>query len=331
MATITGNAPRRRTPRLLRAALALCLLFPAPLCGFAAEAGARLAVVATIAQIAEPLRRIAGDRAEVSSLMGEGVDPHLYRPTRSDIARLARADAVFWNGLDLEVQLGEALERLAADRPVVALAGALPRDRLIPAGGAGFDPHVWMDPALWRAALRRAVGVLARLDPGGAPRFRANAEAYFRRVAAVEAYAARVLASVPERARLLVTAHDAFGYFGRRFGLEARGVQGISTESEAGLRRIEDLVAELVARAAPAVFVETSAPDRHLRALIEGAAARGHELRLGGRLFSDAMGRAGTYEGTYIGAIDHNATTIARALGGDAPARGHLGRLGRGG
>jgi manganese/zinc/iron transport system substrate-binding protein len=293
-----------------------------------AEASTRLTVVTTIAQIAEPLRAVVGDRASVESLMGEGVDPHLYRPTRSDMLRLTHADVIFWNGLHLEAQMEEALERLGKIKTVVSIADALAADRLLPWDGAAHDPHIWMDPSLWRAAITRAVKVLEKLDVEGAPIFRANAKAYFKRLEAMETYSSKSLDSIPAGARVLVTAHDAFGYFGRCFNLEVLGIQGISTESEAGLRKIEGMVNILVQRKVPAVFVETSVSDRNVQALIEGADARDHRVLLGGRLFSDAMGPAGTYEGTYIGMIDHNVTTITRALGGQAPERGLNGRLG---
>ncbi|MGE0253202.1 MAG: metal ABC transporter solute-binding protein, Zn/Mn family [Alphaproteobacteria bacterium] len=286
-----------------------------------------LAVVTTIAQIGEPLRAIAGDRAEVKSLLGEGVDPHLYRPTRSDVALLAGADVVFWSGLDLEAQMKDTLGRLGATRPVLAIAERLPPSRLLATPGAAHDPHVWMDPDLWRQALAVAVEALAGADPEGGEGYRARAQVYFARLGELDAYIRTVIASIPASARTVVTAHDAFNYFGARYGLDVIGIQGISTESEAGLAAVEGLVTLLVERRIPAVFVETSVPERHVRALIEGAAAKGHTVIVGGALFSDAMGAPGSWEGTYIGMLDHNATTLARALGGTAPAGGLAGRL----
>jgi manganese/zinc/iron transport system substrate-binding protein len=168
---------------------------------------------------------------------------------------------------------------------------------------------------------------LATVDPDGAEAYRANAAAYLQRLAELDAYAEQTLATVPADRRVLVTAHDAFNYFSRRYRFEVQGIQGISTESEAGLKRIEALVDLLVERKVPAVFVETTIPEQSVRALIAGAAARGHEVVVGGALFSDAMGRPGTYEGTYIGMIDHNVTVIARALGGRTPERGLNGQL----
>ncbi|MSO80250.1 MAG: manganese transporter [Alphaproteobacteria bacterium] len=286
-----------------------------------------LTVVTTIAQIGEPLRTIAGDRAEVKSLLGEGVDPHLYRPTRSDVAMLAAAEVVFWSGLNLEAQMKDTLGRLAATRPVVAIAERLPPSALLATPGAPHDPHVWMDPDLWRQALAAAVYTLVAADPAGGEGYRARAQAYFVRLTELDAYIRTVIASIPAGARTVVTAHDAFNYFGARYGLDVIGIQGISTEGEAGLAAVEGLVALLVERRIPAVFVETSVPERHVRALIEGAAARGHTVVIGGALYSDAMGAPGSWEGTYIGMLDHNATILARALGGTAPAGGLAGRL----
>ena len=189
------------------------------------------------------------------------------------------------------------------------------------------DPHLWMDPVLWAEASGSIAPALARLLPDHASMFEANLATLRSRLAALHEYGARVMASIPPRQRLLVTAHDAFGYFAARYGLEVDSIQGLSTESEANLARIEALVRALVDRRIPAVFSESSVPDRAVRALIEGAGARGLRVALGGTLFSDSMGKPGSYEGTYHGMLDHNFTTIARALGGDAPARGMLGRL----
>lgn len=192
-----------------------------------------------------------------------------------------------------------------------------------------YDPHVWMDPEAWSGTARVIGDRLADVDPDGAEAYRARADAYIAELAELTAYAERVLGTVPEGTRVLVTAHDAFNYFGRRFGFEVVGIQGISTESEAGVRDIEALVELIVSRGVKAVFVESTVSERNVRALITGAGARGHTVVVGGELFSDAMGAAGTYEGTYVGMIDHNVTAIARALGGEAPEGGMRGRLAR--
>lgn len=282
-------------------------------------------VVATTGMIADTAQTLGGEGATVRALMPPGSDPHAFRQTRSDLAALLGADLVLWNGLGLEAQMERLLTDLAARRPVVAVAEAIPADRLLEDEDYGRpDPHVWLDPALWSEA---SVAIAAALEEAGLPAAGAL-PAWQEELAALRDYADEVLATVPEESRILVTAHDAFRYWGRAHGWEVEGIQGISTESEAGIARIEELVSLLVERRIGAVFVESSVPDRNLRALIEGAAARGHEVVLGGTLLSDAMGPEGTYEGTYPGMIDHNATTIARALGGEAPERGRLGRLG---
>jgi manganese/zinc/iron transport system substrate-binding protein len=282
------------------------------------------AVVATTSMIGDAARRLTG--AEVPALLGPGMDPHSHRPTRGDILALARADLILWHGLHLEAQLIEVLGELAQKKTVVPVADALPKEllRTDPTYPDRPDPHVWMDPALWH----QVVAEIGRALTGAGYDVTATASAYATEIAALGDYSATVLNTVPAERRVLVTAHDAFGYFGRAYGWQVEGIQGISTDSEAGLVRIGDLVDLLVARNIPAVFVESSVSDRAIRALIEGAAAQGHEVVIGGELFSDAMGQEGSHEGTWIGMIDHNVTTITRALGGDAPQRGMLGKLG---
>ncbi len=295
-----------------------------------AAALGQISVVATTGMIADTARNVAGERAEVRGLMGPGVDPHLYKPTRSDIARLMRADLVLYNGLLLEGKMTDALIRAArAGRRVYAVTEELDESTLLEPEefDGAYDPHVWMDPALWARAVEVIRDALIEADPDGASVYRANAAAYLEELNELDAYATRTLASVPAGRRALVTAHDAFNYLGARSGFDVVGIQGISTESEAGVRDIERLVDLLVEREIPAVFIETTVSDRNVRALIEGAAAQGHRVTIGGSLFSDAMGAPGRYEGTYIGMIDHNVTTITRALGGEAPARGMRGRL----
>jgi manganese/zinc/iron transport system substrate-binding protein len=310
---------------LVAATLAACDARPA-----AAPAPGRITVVATTGMIADIARRIAGDRADVSSLMGEGVDPHLYKATRADMAALTRADVVFYNGLLLEGKMTDAIDRIAkSGRRVHAVSEGLPHeDLLAPPEFQGHpDPHIWMDPTLWARAAETIRDRLVAADPPGAETYRRNADACLADLRALHEYSQRIVATVPETSRALVTAHDAFNYFGRRYGFEVVGIQGISTESEAGVKDIERLVDLLVSRTIPAVFVETTVSERNINALIAGARARGHTVRVGGSLFSDAMGRPGAYEGTYLGMIDHNVTTIVRALGGQAPERGMSGKL----
>ncbi len=287
-------------------------------------------IVTTVGMIADIARAVAGDRAEVIGLLGSGVDPHLYKPTRSDVERLLAADVIFYNGLLLEGKMTDSLVRAAtAGKRVSAVTELLDEQYLLePAEFHGlYDPHVWMDPAAWARAVEVVRDKLTDFDPDSESVYRANAAAYTEQLAALESYAVGVLASVPPEQRVLVTAHDAFNYFGRRFGYEVVGIQGLSTESEAGVQDIERLVDMLVERDIGAVFVESTVSPRNINALVAGARAQGHTVVIGGKLFSDAMGDDGTYEGTYIGMIDHNATIIARALGGTAPERGMNGRL----
>lgn len=297
-----------------------------------AQQAAPLDVVASTGMIADAARRVGGDIVAVKPLMGSGVDPHSYRQTRSDIVAMTRSDLVLWHGLYLEAQMEGFLLKLARQHAVTAVGEAVPRELLIGHEDydGKFDPHVWMVPGLWVHVVRAVQAALADIAPDEADRFARNADTYLEEIARVGAYAEDVMATVPKPARVLLTAHDAFGYFGRAYGFEVVGIQGISTESETGLNRIRTLVDMLVRRDIRAVFVETSVSDRNVRALAEGAAARGHEMRIGGELYSDAMGEPGTYEGTYIGMIDHNVTTIAGALGGDVPTRGLDGKLSAG-
>lgn len=313
--------PLRPTRRSMLLGLAAAPWLP----GLARAQGA-LEVVATTGMIADTARVLGGEGVAVQALMGPGVDPHAYRQTRSAIAAMVGADLTLWHGLYLEAQMEEFLLDLGQRKPVAAVAESVPRDLLLGHDQYPdrFDPHVWMDPTLWSTVSAAIAEALAAQRPGLA----ADTLALWQEeLSALHAYSQEVLSSIPAESRILVTAHDAFKYFGRAYGFEVQGIQGISTESEAGVARIEELVTLLVERNVKAVFVESSVSDRGLRALVEGAAAQGREVAIGGQLFSDAMGADGTYEGTYLGMIDHNVTLIARALGGAAPDTGRLGRL----
>lgn len=318
--------------KVRRALIQMVVVLPALLLPVAAKAQGPLNVVATTGMIADAARQVGGDLVEVRALMGPGVDPHAYRQTRTDILAMANADLVLWHGLYLEAQMESFMETLERKGDVVAVAEELPRDLLLAHDDYEnrYDPHVWMDPDLWAKVVVRVRDALIAAKPEGEAAFSANAEQHLKDIGQLSAYARRVLASVPEDSRMLVTAHDAFNYFGRAYDFDVLGIQGISTQSEAGLNRISELVDILVDREVAAVFVESSVSDRNIRALVEGAAAKGGEVSVGGQLFSDAMGQNGTYEGTYLGMIDHNVTTIARALGGKAPERGMLGQLAAG-
>lgn len=286
-------------------------------------------VVATTGMVGDLVGAVAGDHANVTTLIQAGVDPHLYRPTRNDVTQLLGADVIFYNGLLLEGKMTDTFVRVARRRPVYAVTELVEKSALIqPEGAEGhFDPHVWMDVRAWMKATDAVANALAEFDPPQAATYRKNAAEFRARLARLDAYVREITKTIPKAQRLLITAHDAFGYFGKAYDIEVQGVQGLSTESEAGLKRINELVALIADRKVPAVFVETSVADKNVKALIEGARSKGHTVRIGGALFSDAMGPANSYEGTYIGMLDHNATTITRALGGKAPAGGMQGKL----
>lgn len=294
-----------------------------------AASAAPLKAVVTVGMVADVVRAVGGDDVDVTTLMGSGVDPHSYRQTRSDVSLLSRADVIFASGLHLEAQLDELLHKLGTRKQVVMVADRLDKASLIEAEGFSgrYDPHVWMDPSLWADTINIVRDALIKAAPEKENDFIKNANSYEMIIRDLNSKVEATLKSVPAEKRVLITAHDAFGYFGRAFDVDVIGIQGLSTESEAGLQRIETMVSLLVERNINAVFVESSVSKQNVKALIEGAQARGHHVSIGGTLFSDAMGKEGTFEGTYIGMIDHNATTIARGLEGNALAKGVTGQL----
>ncbi len=286
-------------------------------------------IVATVGMVADLVRELVADEAEVVQLMGSGVDPHLYQATRDDVRRLMSADLIVVVGLHLEGRLQDTFERLEQSRTVFYVSESVPAEQLlVEEGSAGVpDPHLWMDISLWASCLPELERALGQLLPEAVVRIAERREKLEKSLRALHEYGLDSVATIPEDRRVLITSHDAFRYFGRAYGLEVLGIQGISTDSEAGLHRMNELVDLLVERGISAVFVESSVPRRSIEALIEGAAARGATVRIGGELFSDAMGPAGTVTGTYRGMLDHNLTTTVRALGGDVSATGHTGQL----
>ena len=282
----------------------------------AAEATGPITVVTTTGMIADLARRLGGEHVEVVSLMGEGVDPHLYQPNRDDVIRMMDADLILYNGLMLEGNLDDALKASAPTTAVVAIAESIPENRLrYPEYADGHpDPHVWLDPALWALCSDPVAEQLAEMRPLQAESIRANQAAFVEECRTLSALCRDSIAGIPPERRLLITSHDAFQYFGEATGLEVRGIQGISTESEAGLTDIEGLVELIVTRRIPAVFIESSVPPRSIEALVEGARARGMDVRIGGELFGDSMGTPGTEEGTWPGMIRQNVATVTTAL-----------------
>ena len=289
-----------------------------------------LQIVATTGMVADLVRHVVGTHGNVQTLMSAGVDPHLYKPTTSDVADIQQADLVFYNGLGLEGPMQPVFERAAQKgRKVIPVAGKLPESSVHHSQrfSGHADPHVWMDVGLWMQCLDPIVEALVQAAPGHASEFKASAEAYRAELKALDDYARKSLETIPEKQRTLVTAHDAFSYFSKAYGIQVKAVQGITTESEPGVDDINSLVTFLVESKIPALFVESSVSDRNLNAVLEGVAQHGGTVSVGGRLFSDAMGADGSYEGTYPGMIDHNVTVIVRALGGQAPAGGMNGKL----
>ena len=288
-------------------------------------------IVATTGMVADMVKEVAGTHADVTCLIGSGVDPHLFKATRHDVKQLQEADAVFYSGLMLEGRMQDALQQVnRSQRPVVAVTSQL--DKLYlrspPEFEGHYDPHVWMDVSAWSKCVDCVVETLAKTDPAHSDEYRQNANGYQAKLSKLDDYVKEVIESIPASQRVLVTAHDAFGYFGRAYGIDVRSVQGVTTESEAGVHDVNRLVDFLVDRKLPAIFVESSVNEKNIRAVIEGTESRKVKVQIGGELFSDAMGAEGTYEGTYIGMLDHNATQIARALGGTAPEKGLNGQLG---
>lgn len=296
----------------MRTALPLMLMLALP---SAAAAADRPVALATIGMIGDLAAGVAGECAAVATLMGPGVDPHLYRATPADVRAMDRADLVLYLGLGLEGQLAEVLGRFAARKPVVAVGEALPQGELAEAHG-GVDPHVWMDPGLWRQTLPALAGALAGLVPDCAGPIAANADRIGAELDALDRWAAASVAALPEPARVLVTAHDAFGYYGRAYGLRLVAIQGLSTESEASVADIAGTARQVSEAGVPAVFVESTINPRTIQAMIAAARDLGHDLAVGGSLYSDAMGAEGTAEGTYIGMIHANTRAIVTALGG---------------
>ncbi|MBC7772749.1 MAG: zinc ABC transporter substrate-binding protein [Pyrinomonadaceae bacterium] len=283
-------------------------------------AGGKITVVCTTGMIADAARIISGDRASVTALMGEGVDPHLYKASPGDIRALSNADLVLYNGLHLEGRMGEVLEELGKGKAVMAVGEAInpAKLRTPPEFEGQHDPHVWFDVSLWMSAVEQVRDALIKSDPAGKVIYETRAADYLGKLDELHDWCQEQILRVPESTRVLITAHDAFGYFGRAYGIEVRAIQGISTDSEAGLRDVNALVDLLVSRGIHAVFVESSVPRKTIDALVEGCKSRGHDVRVGGELFSDAMGKDGTPEGTYMGMVRHNVTTIVTALLGES-------------
>ena len=308
---------RPRTTVLTQLLALIALLLTA--CGGQAAAeddDDRLYVVTTIGQIADAVTIIGGDHIRVESLMGPGVDPHLYVAGIRDVDKLRRADVLFYNGLFLEAQMEDILEQLAERQTVVPVSANINPAGLLPSANYAdeFDPHIWFDVTLWMQAVAQVRDTLMAADPAHAVAYETNAAAYLAELEALHAYVTAEAARVPAERRVLITAHDAFNYFGRAYNFEVLGLQGISTASEAGTADVQALADLIATRRIPALFIESSVPVRTVEAVQAAVRARGFDVVIGGELFSDAMGDAGTPEGTYAGIVRHNIDTIVAGL-----------------
>ncbi|MEQ8927338.1 MAG: zinc ABC transporter substrate-binding protein [Fulvivirga sp.] len=273
-------------------------------------------IVTTTGMIADAVKNIVGETAEVEALMGPGVDPHLYKATQGDLQRLTEADIIFYNGLHLEGKMGEILEKLSRQKPVIAVAAEIDTSLLfrVPQFNNNYDPHIWFDVSLWSTAVRHITISMIKQQPLNKELYLANEAIYQSRLDSLNVFVKNEMASIPPRQRVLITAHDAFGYFGKAYDIEVKGLQGISTISEYGLRDVSDLVDFIIERKIKAVFVETSVSEKAINAVVQGCKQSGFDVQIGGNLYSDAMGKAGTPEGTYIGMVKANVSTIVNAL-----------------
>ncbi|MGF9968288.1 manganese/zinc/iron transport system substrate-binding protein [Bacillus sp. SJZ110] len=279
------------------------------------SADQQLQVTATTSQIADAAENIGGKHVKVTSLMGPGVDPHLYKASQGDTKKLMSADVVLYSGLHLEGKMEDVLQKIGEQKQATAVAAAIPKNKLIPAGeGKTFDPHVWFSIPLWIYAVDEIEAQFSKAMPQHADAFRKNAKEYKEDLQYLDKWSRKEIAHIPEKSRVLVTAHDAFAYFGNEYGFKVKGLQGLSTDSDYGLRDVQELVDLLTEKQIKAVFVESSVSEKSINAVVEGAKEKGHTVTIGGQLYSDAMGEKGTKEGTYEGMFRHNINTITKAL-----------------
>ena len=281
-----------------------------------ADSTGKLKIVTTTGMIADAAKNIGGDRVSVTALMGPGIDPHLYKASEGDVRRMSGADLILYNGLHLEGKMAEIFEQMSKRHHTAAVAEDIPAGKLLqPAEFQGnYDPHVWFDVSLWMQVAATIANTLSEVDPQGTEQYQANLKSYQQELDQLHEYVATQAGRVEADKRVLVTAHDAFNYFGRAYGFEVRGLQGISTAAETGAGDVAGLAQFIVDRKIPAIFVETSVPPRYIEALQAAVRSRGFDVKIGGNLFSDAMGDDGTPQGNYPGMVRHNIDTIVNAL-----------------
>jgi manganese/zinc/iron transport system substrate-binding protein len=275
----------------------------------------KIRIVTTTGMIKDAVQNVVGDKAEVIALMGPGVDPHLYKATQGDLEKLTSADIVFYNGLHLEGKMGEVFEKLGHLKPVIAVSKDIPESRLRTIPGFDLhDPHIWFNVKLWEEAVQAVTGFMVEYDSASKLHYQTNSKNYLQKMDSLHIAVKQQVLQIPEQQRVLITAHDAFGYFGDAYGIEVRGLQGISTVSEFGLKDVTDLVNFIISRKIKAIFVETSVSQKSINAVVEGCNQKGWNVKIGGSLYSDAMGAAGTPEGNYLGMVSANVNLIVTAL-----------------
>ena len=272
--------------------------------------------VATTGMVADVVKNVGGEHIQLTQLMGSGVDPHLYKPSERNVIAIADADVIFYSGLHLEAQMGKVFEKMQGRLRTAAVTDTIDRTKLSspPQFEGNYDPHVWFDVSMWMKTVDVVRDTLIEMDPAHAQEYRQNAAAYLAELQDLDQYIRDQAATLPPEKRVLITAHDAFSYFGRAYGFDVRGLQGISTATEAGAGDVQGLADFIAQRQIPAIFVESSVPRRTIEAVQAAVRSRGYEVKIGGELFSDAMGTPGTPEGTYIGMVKHNIDTIVGAL-----------------
>ena len=276
----------------------------------------KVKITTTTNVITDLVENIGGDKVKVTGLMGPGVDPHLYRPSASDVKKLQDADVVFYNGLDLEGKMGDIFVKIGREGTSVwAVSENIPHESLLSLDDtSSFDPHIWWNANLWQEAAKVVAAGLSEHDPANSETYQKNLDEYISNLKELHIESLDKINSIPEEQRVLVTAHDAFQYFGQTYGLEEMAIQGWSTSSEAGIREIQNLADVITEREIKAVFIETSISPATIEALKAAVQDQGHDVVIGGSLFSDAIGEKGTEEGTYVGAFSHNVKTIVEAL-----------------
>lgn len=273
-------------------------------------------IVVTTGQIADVVDEVGGDYVQVEALMGPGVDPHLYKATQGDLAKLNNADMIFYNGLHLEGQMVDIFEQMGKQKTVTAISDGIEENDLLKdkKNPDLHDPHIWFDIELWKDVTKKVTATLIKEYPENEKKFKDNQNQYLKELEDLQQFSKEKIQEIPEKQRVLVTAHDAFNYFGKSQGFEVRGLQGLSTESEYGVKDVQDMVDFLVKNKIKAIFVESSVSDKAMTAIIDGAKKKGHDVVIGGELYSDAMGAKDTKEGTYTGMYQHNINTIVDAL-----------------